>query len=62
MIPFDLKKTVVACLSALYVMDIASVAQAASAVPPGFEDIMTGMTNASTSIFSASRSACFAYS
>ncbi|CAB3754262.1 fimbrial protein [Burkholderia sp. MSh2] len=42
MIPFDLKKTVVACLSALCVMDAASVAQAASAVPPGFEDIMTG--------------------
>ncbi|WP_205191858.1 TcfC E-set like domain-containing protein, partial [Burkholderia sp. LMG 13014] len=42
MIPFDLKKTVVACLSALCVMDLASPAHAASAVPPGFEDIVTG--------------------
>ncbi|KUZ38095.1 cable pilus usher protein CblC [Burkholderia territorii] len=42
MIPFDLKKTVVACLSALCVTDIVSVAQAASTVPAGFEDIMTG--------------------
>ncbi|KWH29012.1 cable pilus usher protein CblC [Burkholderia stagnalis] len=42
MIPFDLKKTVVACLSAVCVMDLASVAHAASAVPPGFEDIVAG--------------------
>ena len=42
MIPFDLKKNVVACLSALCVMDTMSVAQAASAVPPGFEDIIAG--------------------
>lgn len=42
MIPFDLKKTVVACLGAICVMDIVSVAHAASAVPPGFEDIVTG--------------------
>ena len=42
MIPFDLKKTVVACLGAICVMDIVSVAHAASVVPPGFEDIVTG--------------------
>ncbi|KVN24863.1 fimbrial protein [Burkholderia pyrrocinia] len=42
MIPFDLKKTVVACLSAVCVMDLASLAHAASAVPPGFEDIVAG--------------------
>ncbi|KVL43479.1 fimbrial protein [Burkholderia territorii] len=42
MIPFDLKKTVVACLSALCVADFVSPAYAASAVPAGFEDIVTG--------------------
>ncbi|CAG9251413.1 Fimbrial protein [Burkholderia diffusa] len=42
MIPFDLKKTVVACLSAACVMGLEASALAASAVPPGFEDIMTG--------------------
>jgi len=42
MIPFDLKKTVVVCLSALCVMDAMSAAHAASSVPPGFEDIMAG--------------------
>ncbi|WGS44798.1 cable pilus usher protein CblC [Burkholderia sp. JSH-S8] len=42
MIPFDLKKTVVACLSAVCVTDLASLAHAASAVPPGFEDIVAG--------------------
>ena len=42
MIPSDLKKTVVACLSALCVMDLVSSAHAASAVPAGFEDIVMG--------------------
>ncbi|MPS92085.1 cable pilus usher protein CblC [Comamonas sp.] len=42
MVPFDLKKTVVACLSALCALGLASSVYAVSAVPPGFEDIMTG--------------------
>ncbi|WP_175673299.1 cable pilus usher protein CblC [Burkholderia ambifaria] len=42
MIPFDLKKTVVACLSAMCVMGNMSAAHGASAVPPGFEDIIAG--------------------
>lgn len=43
MVPFDLKKTVVACLGALSMMGLAaSSAYPASTVPPGFEDIMTG--------------------
>lgn len=42
MLPFDLKKSVFVCLSALCVMGLASSAHSASTVPPGFEDIMTG--------------------
>ncbi|MDN7907509.1 cable pilus usher protein CblC [Burkholderia diffusa] len=42
MIPFDLKKTVVACMSAACVMGLESSALAAPTVPSGFEDIITG--------------------
>ncbi|MCA8091850.1 cable pilus usher protein CblC [Burkholderia anthina] len=42
MIPFALKKTVVACLSAVCVMDLASSAHAVPVVPVGFEDVMMG--------------------
>ncbi|WP_312401051.1 TcfC E-set like domain-containing protein [Stenotrophomonas indicatrix] len=42
MIPFDTKKTVAACLTALYAMNIASNAHAAPAVPEGFESITAG--------------------
>jgi len=42
MLPFDLKKSVFAYLSALCVMGLASSAYSASTVPPGFEDIVTG--------------------
>ncbi|UEP46743.1 cable pilus usher protein CblC [Burkholderia ambifaria] len=42
MIPFDLKKTVIACLGALCVADLVSPVCAASAVPAGFEDIVAG--------------------
>lgn len=42
MISFDIRKTVAACLTALYAMNIASNAHAAPTVPEGFESITAG--------------------
>lgn len=61
MIPFDTKKTVAACLTALYAMNIASNAHAASAVPEGFESITAGYDERIDILFLGESLGCSAY-